>query len=105
FYSFLEVDLGGADSKLSLSLKGMGGALSKQTGGGYEARLRYGDELGMNVSVGVRGIQSLGNAANLNMRVRPLTWLSLGLGGEIGNMPDASTLGFREYADLEFELG
>lgn len=105
FYSFLEVNFSTLDSRLSLALKGMGGALSRQTGGGYEARVRYGDELGMNVSVGVRGIQTMGNAVNLNMRVRPLTWLSLGLGGEIGNLPDAKTLGFREYADFEFELG
>jgi hypothetical protein len=104
FYSFLEVELSPPDSKLTLSLKGMGGALQDQTGGGYEAHLRYGDELGMNVSVGVRGINTLGNAGNLSMRVRPLTWLSLGLGGEMGDMPNGSTMGFREYVDAEFQL-
>lgn len=101
FYSFLGADLRPAGSRLGLSLQAQGGALKSRMGLGYGVQIHYGEEEGMDVAIGVNGMETIGNAATFTLRSRPLADWVVSLGAEISNMPDAKTLGYREHLDLE----
>ena len=63
-------------------------------GGGFEARVRLGDELGMNFEGGITVLSQLGFETFTMLTLHPLERTTVALAAYLENLPLANELGF-----------
>jgi hypothetical protein len=104
YYGYTEIELKPSPSSISLIARFLTGINNEGIGSGFDSRLRFGDELGVNLVVGVWSTARIGTSTTVQLNV-PLT-ARFGFSGNIAveDLPVEGPTGFRMAVDLKYEL-
>ncbi len=103
-YAYSEAELRSATIPIAFIPRVIFGVNDSGVGGGFEARVRLGDELGMNFEGGVTVLSQLGFETFTSLTLHPLERTTIALAAYLENLPLANELGFRSYADLRYRV-
>jgi hypothetical protein len=103
-YAYSESEFRSASFPIAFIPRVIFGVNNSGVGGGVEARLRLGDELGMNFEAGVTVLSYLGFETFTMLAVHPSPRLKLALAAYLENLPLATQLGFRSYVDVRYRF-
>jgi len=103
-YAYSEAELRSSSIPIAFIPRVIFGVNDSGVGGGFEARVRFGDELGMNFEGGVTVLSQLGFETFTALTLHPLERTTIALAAYLENLPLANELGFRSYADLKYRV-
>jgi hypothetical protein len=103
-YAYSEAEFRSASFPIAFIPRVIFGVDDNGVGGGFEARLRLGDELGMNFEGGVTVLSELGFETFTQLTMHPTHNTSVALAAYLENLPLDNALGFRSYADLRYRF-
>ncbi|HEY1814599.1 MAG TPA: hypothetical protein VGG74_19745 [Kofleriaceae bacterium] len=103
-YAYSEAEFRAASAPFAFIPRLIFGVNDQGVGGGFEARVRVGDELGMNFEGGVTVLSQLGFETFTTLTLHPLPRTSVALAAYLEDLPIATQLGFRSYADLRYRI-
>jgi hypothetical protein len=104
-YAHTEAEFRKSDFPVAFIPRLIFGVNDSGVGGGFEARVRLGDELGMNFEGGVTVLSQIGFETFTTLTLHPTQRASVALAAYLENLPIATNLGFRSYVDLRYRLG
>ena len=103
-YAYSEAEFRSSSIPIAFIPRAIFGVNNNGVGGGFEARVRLGDELGINFEAGVTVLSELGFETFTMLTVHPLRRVSVALAAYLENLPIDNALGFRSYADLHYRF-
>ncbi len=104
YYGYTEAELKFPHSAISFIARILTGINDNGIGNGVETKIRFGDELGVNLLAAVWSTSKLGTSTTVQLNV-PLT-PRFGFSGNIAveDLPSAGPTGFRMAVDVQYEL-
>jgi hypothetical protein len=103
-YAYSEAEFRAASFPIAFIPRLIFGVNDDGVGGGFEARVRVGDELGMNFEGGLTVLSQLGFETFTTLTLHPLARTTVALAAYLEDLPLANALGFRSYADLRYRI-
>jgi hypothetical protein len=103
-YAYSEAEFRSSTIPIAFIPRVIFGVDDNGVGGGFEARLRLGDELGINFEGGVTVLSELGFETFTALTVHPTRRMAVALAAYLENLPLDNALGFRSYADLRYRI-
>lgn len=103
-YSYLEGELRASSFPIALINRAILGSDSDGVGGGWQGRLRLGDELGVNFVAGATLVSKLGDEYFAEFNIRPSQNSFVTLASHVENLPLKNELGYRSHLDLKWLL-
>jgi hypothetical protein len=103
-YSYLEGELRSAAFPVALINRAILGTDTDGVGGGWQGRLRIGDELGVNFVAGATIVSKLGFEGFGEFNIRPSRNTFVTLASHVENLPLKEELGYRSHLDLRWLL-
>jgi hypothetical protein len=103
-YAYTETELRASETPIAFIPRVIFGVDNSGVGGGFEARVRLGDELGMNFEGGVTVLSELGFETFTKLTLHPTPRVAVALAAYLENLPLANELGFRMYGDLRYRI-
>jgi hypothetical protein len=103
-YAYSEAEFRSSSFPIAFIPRVIFGVDDNGVGGGFEARLRLGDELGMNFEGGVTVLSELGFETFTQLTMHPSRSVSVALAAYLENLPLDNALGFRSYADVRYRF-
>ncbi len=103
-YAYSEAELRSSVAPIAFIPRVIFGVNDSGVGGGFEGRVRIGDELGMNFESGITVLSRLGFETFTTLAIHPTAKTRVALSAYLENLPFANELGFRSYADLRYRF-
>ncbi|HEX4453685.1 MAG TPA: hypothetical protein VH143_22600 [Kofleriaceae bacterium] len=103
-YAYSEAEFRSASLPIAFIPRVIFGVNDNGVGGGFEARVRLGDELGMNFEGGLTVLSELGFEMFTQLTMHPSRNTSVALAAYLENLPLDNSLGFRSYADVRYRF-
>jgi hypothetical protein len=103
-YAYTEAEFRSAVVPVAFLPRMIFGVNDNGVGGGFQARLRVGDELGMNFEAGITVVSEIGFETFTTLTVNPTRRLTLALSAHLEDLPLADELGFRSHVDARLKL-
>jgi hypothetical protein len=103
-YAYSEAEFRSSSFPIAFIPRVIFGVNDGGVGGGFEARIRLGDELGMNFEGGVTVLSQLGFETFTTLTLHPTKRASIALAAYLENLPLDDQLGFRSYVDLRYRF-
>jgi hypothetical protein len=103
-YSYLEAELRHKAFPVAFINRAILGADTDGVGGGWQGRLRIGDELGVNFVAGATIVSKLGFEGFGEFNIRPSHRTFVTLASHVENLPLKDELGYRSHLDLKLLL-
>jgi len=103
-YAHTEAEFRSSDFPIAFIPRLIFGVNKAGVGGGFEGRLRIGDELGMNFEGGVTVLSALGWETFTTLTVHPSPKTKIALAAYLEDLPISTDLGFRSYIDLRYKI-
>ncbi|HEY1548671.1 MAG TPA: hypothetical protein VGG28_12670 [Kofleriaceae bacterium] len=103
-YAYSEAEFRSASFPIAFIPRVIFGVDDNGVGGGFEARLRLGDELGMNFEGGITVLSELGFETFTQLTMHPTRSISVALAAYLENLPLDNALGFRSYGDVRYRF-
>ena len=104
YYGYTEAELAFSGTQISLIGRFLTGINNDGIGSGFESKIRFGDELGVNLVAAVWSASRLGTSTSVQLNV-PLN-ARFGFSGNIAveDLPVRGNTGFRMAVDLRYEV-
>jgi len=103
-YAYSEAEVRSSEMPLAFLPRLIFGVNDSGVGGGFEGRVRIGDELGMNFEAGLTILSRLGFETFTTLTLHPTRRASVSLAAYLENLPVNTDLGFRSYVDVRYRL-
>lgn len=103
-YAYTEAEFRSASVPFAFLPRMIFGVNDNGVGGGVQARIRVGDELGMNFEAGVTVVSEIGFETFTTLTVNPTRRLTLALSAHLEDLPLADELGFRSHVDARLKI-
>jgi hypothetical protein len=103
-YAYSEAEIRSSEYPIAFMPRLIFGVNDSGVGGGFEGRVRLGDELGMNFEAGLTVLSQLGFETFTSLTLHPVKRVSVSLAAYLENLPVATDLGFRSYVDVRYRV-